>query len=182
MSLKPAHKLKHAKELTYDTPVLASNLAAVKTKILIVDDDEQIRESLGKVLRTEGYDAALAADGQQATEIFDKERIDLVLLDINLPGHGGWEVFGAFTATDPFLPIIIITGRENQHDLATLAGVGALMEKPLNLPLLLKIIAELIAEESETHLKRLAGLRRDLRYVPSAVQPNILKQRTACEN
>jgi hypothetical protein len=56
------------------------------------------------------------------------------------------------------------------------------MEKPLNVPLLLKIIAELIAEESETHLKRLAGLRRDLRYVPPATQPNILKQRTACEN
>jgi DNA-binding response OmpR family regulator len=89
-----------------------------------------------------------------------------VLLDINLPGNGGWEVFGALTASNPFLPIIIITGRENQQDLATLAGVGALMEKPLNLPLLLKTITELIAEESETHLQRLAGHRRDTLYLP----------------
>jgi hypothetical protein len=42
------------------------------------------------------------------------------------------------------------------------------MEKPLDVPLLVKTIAEMVAEESETHLKRLAGLRRDLRYVPPA--------------
>jgi DNA-binding response OmpR family regulator len=173
MFLKPANKLKRAKELTYDTPVLASNLAAVKKKILVVDDDPQIRESLGKLMRAEGYEVAMAADGQEGIEIFDTTRIDLVLLDINLPGNSGWEIFGALTSSNPFLPIIIITGRENQHDLATLAGVGALMEKPLNVPLLLKIIAELIAEESETHLKRLAGLRRDLRYVPPAHHHNV---------
>jgi DNA-binding response OmpR family regulator len=140
----------------------------MKNRILIVDDDEQIRESLGKVLRTEGYKVMLAADGQEGIGIFDTRRIDLVLLDLNLPGNGGWEVFGALTSSNPFLPIIIITGREDQQDLAILAGVGALMEKPLDVPLLVKTIAEMVAEESETHLKRLAGLRRDLRYVPPA--------------
>ncbi len=96
-----------------------------------------------------------------------------MLLDINLPGNGGWEVFGALTSSNPFLPIIIITGRENQQDLATLAGVGALMEKPLNLPLLLKIIGELVTEDSESRLKRLVGLRSDLRYVPPSHQHNV---------
>jgi DNA-binding response OmpR family regulator len=138
----------------------------MKKVILVVDDDPQIRQSLSKVLSAEGYEVDLAADGQEGVEIFDTKQIDLVLLDINLPGNGGWEVFGALTASNPFLPIIIITGRENQQDLATLAGVGALMEKPLNLPLLLKTITELIAEESETHLQRLAGHRRDTLYLP----------------
>ena len=132
----------------------------------MVDDDPQIRESLGKLLRTEGYKVELAADGQQAIQIFDTRRLDLVLLDLTLPGHGGWEIFGAITASNPYLPIIIITGRENQQDLAKLAGVGALMEKPLNLPLLLKTIRELMAQDSETHLKGLIGLHIDLRYVP----------------
>lgn len=138
----------------------------MKKTILVVDDDIQIRESLGKLLRAEGYEAALAADGQQGVEIFDTRQIDLVLLDINLPGNGGWEVFGALTSTNPLLPIIIITGRENQHDLAKLAGVGALMEKPLNLPVLLETMRKLIAEDPETCLKRLVGLRSNLRYVP----------------
>lgn len=147
----------------------------MKNRILIVDDDEQIRESLGKVLRTEGYEVMLAADGQEGIGIFDTRRIDLVLLDLNLPGNGGWEVFGALTSSNPFLPIIIITGREDQQDLAILAGVGTLMEKPLDVPLLVKTIAEMVAEESETHLKRLAGLRRDLRYVPPAHHVQLIK-------
>ena len=155
---------------------------SMKKRILILDDDEQIRESLGKVLRTEGYEILLAADGHEGLEKFNTKWIDLVLLDLALPGNSGWDVFGTLTSSNPFLPIILITGRLNQHELAMGAGVGALMEKPLNVPLLLTTIAELIAEESETHLKRLAGLRRDLRYVPPAAQPNILNQRTACEN
>ena len=138
----------------------------MKKVILVVDDDPQIRESLGKLLSAEGYEAVLAADGQQGVAIFDTQQIDLVLLDINLPGSGGWEIFGAITSSNPFLPIIVITGREDQQDLATLAGVGALMEKPLNLPLLLKTICELITEDSQTRLSRMVGLRRDLRYVP----------------
>jgi DNA-binding response OmpR family regulator len=138
----------------------------MKKVILVVDDDPQIRQSLGKLLSVEGYEAALAADGQQGVEIFDTRQIDLVLLDINLPGSGGWEIFGAITSANPFLPIIVITGKEDQQDLATLAGVGALMKKPLNLPVLLKTIRELIAEDSKTRPSRMVGLCRDVRYVP----------------
>ena len=136
-------------------------------KILVVDDDLQIRESLGKVLRTEGYEVILAADGREALEIFNKDRIHLILLDLNLPGDSGWDVFGTVTSSNPFLPIVIITGRQNQRELAAEAGVGALMEKPLDVPLLLKTISDLMAQKSETHLKRLVGLRRDLRFSPA---------------
>lgn len=148
----------------------------MKKVILVVDDDPQIRESLTKMLRSEGYEVESAADGQQGIHIFDTKRLDLVLLDLNLPGHGGWEIFGAITASDPFLPIVIITGLENQQDLATLAGVGALMEKPLDLPLLLKSIQELIAQESETHLSGLMGLHSDLRHIPPADRCNSRRQ------
>ena len=81
-----------------------------------------------------------------------RDNIDLLLLDLNLPGNSGWDVFGTLTSLNPFLPIIIITGRDNQHELAAEAGVGALMEKPLDLPMLLKTITELLAESSETRL------------------------------
>jgi len=52
----------------------------------------------------------LAADGQEAIERTNAERIDLLLLDLNLPGNSGWDVFGTLTSLNPFLPIIIITG------------------------------------------------------------------------
>jgi DNA-binding response OmpR family regulator len=150
-------------EPTGDASCPASTAEAKKKTILVVDDDEQIRESLHKVLRAEGYEVVLAADGREGIEKFNTERIDLLLLDLNLPGNSGWDIFGTLTSFNPFLPIVIITGRNNQHDLAVGAGVGALMEKPLDVPVLLQIIAELLAESSETCLKRLVGLHSNAR-------------------
>ena len=139
--------------------------AVVKKKILVVDDNPQIRQSLQKVLRAEGYEVVLAEEGREGIEKFDMEQIDLLLLDVSLPDISGWEVFGAVTSRNPFVPIIIITGRNEQHQLAVLSGVGALVEKPLNVPKLLQTIVETLAETSETHLKRLVGLHSNLRHV-----------------
>lgn len=146
-------------------------------KILVVDDDPQIRESLRKVLRAEGYEVALAADGQEGIGRFNAERIDLLVLDLNLPGNSGWDIFGTLTSLNPFLPIIIITGRQNQHELAAGAGVGTLMQKPLDVPRLLQTITELLAESAETRLKRLVGLHSDVRHMPPT-QPASPKARS----
>jgi DNA-binding response OmpR family regulator len=151
----------------------ASPPKGMKRKLLVVDDDPQIRESLRKVLRAEGYEVVLAADGQEAIERSNAERIDLLLLDLNLPGNSGWDVFGTLTSLNPFLPIVIITGRQNQQELAAGAGVGALMRKPLDVPALLQTITELLAESPETRLKRLVGLHSHMRHVLPA---NITKQ------
>lgn len=140
----------------------------MKKKILVLDDDLQIRESLAKVLRAEGYEVVLAADGREGIEKFNAGRIDLLLLDLNLPDNSGWDVFGALTSLNPFVPIIIITGRNEQYELAAGAGVGALMEKPLNVPLLLRTVKELLSQAPEAHLQRLAGQSNDTRLVPPA--------------
>lgn len=136
----------------------------MKKRILIVDDDSSICESLCKVLGSEGYEAESTVNAHDSIKKFSERRPDLVLLDLNLPGRSGWDVFGALTSSDPFLPIIIVTGRQNQAQFAMDAGVGALMEKPLDVPLLLKIIAELIAEDPEAHLRRLAGITGNVRF------------------
>ncbi len=151
----------------------------MKKIILVVDDDVQIRESLQKVLRAEGYEVVLAVDDQDGIRKFNEQRIDLLLLDLNLPGKSGWDIFGTLTSLNPFLPIIIITGRNNQHELASRAGVGALMEKPLDVPMLLQTITELLAESAETRLKRLVGLHGNLRYVP---QPRPVSCNSMSEN
>jgi DNA-binding response OmpR family regulator len=138
----------------------------MKKNVLIVDDDAPIRESLRKVLQAEGYEVMLAADGQEGLEQFDSQHIDLLLLDLNLPAKSGWDLFERFSSTNPLLPIIIITGRHNQYNLAAAAGVGALMEKPLDVPLMLQTIAALLVEPPEARLKRLVGLNSDVRYAP----------------
>lgn len=166
MSTNPKTEPNPTRKLTCDAPRPVSTTEAMKKKILVVDDDPQIRESLRKVLRAEGYEVALAADGQAGIGRFNAERFDLLLLDLNLPDNSGWDIFGTLTSLNPFLPIIIITGRDKQYELAAGAGVGALMQKPLDVPRLLQTITELLAESAETRLKRLVGLHSDVRHVP----------------
>ncbi len=137
----------------------------MKKTILVIDDDLQIREALRKFLAGEGYQVLAAADGQAGIDRFEARHIDLLLLDLNLPGRSGWDTYERVTSRDPLLPIVIITGRHQQLPLAMAAGVGALMEKPLDLPVLLGTIAELLAEAPESRLRRLAGFHPSTRYV-----------------
>jgi DNA-binding response OmpR family regulator len=166
MTTNPTTKPNLGEELTRDARRPTSATQGLKKNILVVDDDPQVRESLRKILQAEGYDVVLAADGQEGLDQFDSKHIDLLLLDLNLPAKSGWDFFERFSSTNPLLPIVIITGRHNQYKLAAAAGVGALMEKPLDVPLLLQTIAALLVEPAEARLKRLVGLNSDVRYAP----------------
>lgn len=130
----------------------------MKTKLLLVEDDDAVHCALAEVLQGEGYDVVHAfglADSMLVTQLH--EDIGLVLLDLNLGGENGWDVFERLTRSNPVLPIVIITARSDQRALAEAAGVGALMEKPLNIPRLLELIAQLIAEPPAERIARLAG-------------------------
>ena len=59
-------------------------------RILLVDDDRFIRESLSKILQAESYEVVLAENGQEAIEKHGAERIDLLILDLNMPVKNGW--------------------------------------------------------------------------------------------
>src|SRR2546429_7922302 len=82
-----------------------------KGRLLLVDDDASIRESLGHALRSEDYEVILAADGQDAIDKFLKGYIDLVLLDLNVPVRGGGGGFVRNTARQPLLSRFILTTR-----------------------------------------------------------------------
>ena len=102
---------------------------------------------------------------REAIEHFHQGHVDSALLDLNMPVKGGWEAFERLTTIHPLLPVIVITARPDQYPLAVAAGVGALMEKPLDLPLLLQAIEDLLFEPVEKRLSRLTGKRPITRYL-----------------
>jgi two-component system response regulator PilR (NtrC family) len=79
-------------------------------RILIVDDEEVLRDVLETVLRREGFDVVLAASGEEALSVLDRaDEIDLVILDIMLPGISGIDTLRSIRVSTPSLPVIIIT-------------------------------------------------------------------------
>jgi two-component system response regulator MprA len=124
-------------------------------RILLVDDDPAVRAALSRALESEDYAVAAAGDGSQALEALDSGKLDIVLLDLNLPRINGWDIFERITSVEPFLPIIIITARPHQYELAAAAGATAIMEKPLCLPLLMETIERLLHEPMEQRVQRI---------------------------
>ena len=135
-------------------------------RILLVDDERSIREALRKSLRAENYEVVLAENGQEVIEQHGAERIDLLLLDLNMPVKNGWATLEWLAEVNPLLPVIIITGRSNQRALAETAGADALMEKPLDVPLLLQTIRELIDEPMENRAQRASNRAPGFRHMP----------------
>jgi len=123
-------------------------------RILLVDDERSIRESLSKILGAENYEVVLAENGHEAIEKHGAQRIDLLILDLNMPVKNGWDTLDWLVKIDPVLPVVIITGRSDQRALAETAGADALMEKPLDVPLLLQTIRELMAVPVEKRAQR----------------------------
>jgi two-component system response regulator PilR (NtrC family) len=78
-------------------------------RILIVDDEEVLRDVLDAVLRREGFDIVPASSGEEALNIVETEEVDLVILDIMLPGISGIDTLRSLRISNPSLPIIIIT-------------------------------------------------------------------------
>lgn len=135
-------------------------------RILLVDDERSIRESLSKVLRAENYEVVVGENGQEAIEKHGAERIDLLILDLNMPVKDGWATLEWLAKINPLLPVVLITGRSNQRALAETAGADVLMEKPLDLLLLLQTIRELTDESPENRARRASNRVSSFRHVP----------------
>lgn len=102
-------------------------------KILVVDDDDALREMVGLVLSSSGYQPVFASDGLSAVEIFKQNSPDLVLLDIMLPGQSGIEVCNQIRAVSG-VPIIMLTAKGDTEDvvLGLEAGADDYVVKPHN--------------------------------------------------
>ena len=95
-----------------------------ETKILIVDDEPQIRRVLRTTLVSQGYTVAEAKGGDEALEQFREERPDLILLDVNMPGRSGLDVCQEIRRTSD-IPIIMLTVRNTERDKVQALDAGA---------------------------------------------------------
>ena len=160
---RPGHPIPHREQAADPSP----GGIHPGRRILLVDDDPTVRDSLKDVLQAEGYQIIPAEDGQRALEIANKSAVDLVLLDLNMPVKNGWDTFEQLTREHPFIPVIIVTARSNQLFTALGAGAAALLEKPMDIRTLLRTMAKLLAETAEQRLARLAGKQAKFHYQPA---------------
>jgi signal transduction histidine kinase/CheY-like chemotaxis protein len=86
------------------------NQRCAMTRILVVDDEEPVREVLRDILEDEGVEVTLAANGAEALARFDAGRFDAVLTDLGMPGMNGWELLRAIGERDKEVPLAVITG------------------------------------------------------------------------
>jgi two-component system, OmpR family, KDP operon response regulator KdpE len=93
-------------------------------KILIVDDEPQIRRVLLTTLTSQGYTLSEARSGDEALEKLREDRPDLILLDVNMPGRSGLETCREIRATSD-IPIIMLTVRNSEHDKVQALDAGA---------------------------------------------------------
>jgi DNA-binding response OmpR family regulator len=118
----------------------------LRKRVLLVDDETPVREALGRVFGLEQYDVVAVATGREAMATFDGAEIDLAVLDLTLAAESGWDTVRELIALNPALPVIVITARPDQGSLPLAKRVAAVMEKPLDLPLLLATVSRLLSQ------------------------------------
>lgn len=123
----------------------------MEEKILIVDDEESVVESIKGVLKDEGFRVVTASSGQEALEIFRNELPALVLLDIWMPAMDGIEVLKKMKGIFPESQVIMISGHATISTAMTAVRIGAFdfIEKPLSLDTLLLTIRKALDQQEE---------------------------------
>ncbi len=104
-------------------------------KVLVVDDEWELRNLLTEFLTGEGYDVIQASNGEEALELAEKEEPQVILLDVKMPGIDGIEVCRRLKEEDKtrFIPIIMVTALEDRDVDAFVEGADDFVTKPFSL-------------------------------------------------
>src|SRR3954471_4904329 len=107
------------------------------TRVLIVDDERDIREFIATVIESAGFSAVEAADAESAMQIVNSVPIDLFLLDVDLDGPSGLTLCRKIRETEKVAPIIFVTGSDTSTSEAFAAGCNDIVQKPIEPSVLL---------------------------------------------
>jgi chemosensory pili system protein ChpA (sensor histidine kinase/response regulator) len=117
-----------------------------RPRVLVVDDDTRSRDAVARLLSDEGYEAAVASDGEEATLLLPSWRPDLVLTDLNMPRLDGRGLLQRVARLLPGTPVIVVSARLTPEGGASLEALGARgsFRKPVPVDELLNRIHDLI--------------------------------------
>src|SRR3954471_16554768 len=137
--------------------------------LLVVDDVEENRDLLSRRLKREGYDVAVAESGAAALATLAAKRIDLVLLDVMMPGISGIDVLKAIRA-DPriaSIPVIMATARTDSSDVVEALDLGAndYVTKPIDFP----VLNARVTTALRNRVRATASARPTLELAPGAM-------------
>ena len=143
----------------------------MKYRLLVADDEKNIRQGLAEALQLEGYEVHTAADGDEAWKRFEKGDIDLVITDLRMPGLSGDELLKHILGESPGTPVIILTGHGTVESAVDAIRQGAwdFLTKPVNLDYLSLLVKQALdnrelllkhrrLEEELAHSKRFEAI------------------------
>jgi DNA-binding response OmpR family regulator len=115
-------------------------------KILLVDDEEEFVTTLAERLELRGLQAQAALNGEAALQMIEADTPEIVILDVMMPGIGGFEVLRRIKSQHPQLPVILLTGRGSEKEGVKGMQLGAFdyLMKPLDIEELIKKMQEAI--------------------------------------
>jgi CheY-like chemotaxis protein len=122
-------------ELLKRRPMVSESPAPAAASILLVDDSDEIRGMVARILEQEGYEVGQAANAREAVSLIDHLRPDLVITDIFMPEGDGFELMREIRDRNPRLPVIVMSGGAqipglNFLDVADRFGAAVILSKP----------------------------------------------------
>ena len=133
-----------AASIVEDIPVSAAGNAEIR--ILVVEDDKEVREYMVESLGLLGYQVNQAADGAAGLREIERDRPDLLIVDFLMPGMNGAEVVASVNARAPGLPIIVATGYADMQAIDNVIGNDAILRKPFQINELARTVRTALAQ------------------------------------
>jgi len=146
-----------------------------KRKILVVDDDPTMVKLINVNLKLNNYSVVEATSGEQALEVVEAEGLDLVVLDIMMPGVDGWEVLKRIRSNPETqeMPVILVTAKTQDSDVIRGWELGAdeYVIKPFNPLLLVEVIKMVLDRSYDERLERRKKQKEKLEVLRSLSRP-----------
>jgi CheY-like chemotaxis protein len=122
-----------------------------KVRALVIDDDENILDVMGDILKFLGHEVTLASSGEEGVELFKEGEFEIVITDLGMPGISGWEVTRICKSLKPDIPVVMISGWGNQIDdeMVKQSQLNGIMSKPFEMNKIKSMILNTLAQKHQ---------------------------------